>query len=344
MKKVENRLFKYLKEYFTIYLTRQKNCSSHTIIACKQTWNIFLKYIRDTNNVKLEKINFNDITVKVVTTFLDKMEVERNWSVITRNHRLACIRSFFKYASNVESILIVYYEQLKSIPLKKNIDKHHTMEFMSMESLKILLQQPDTSTKMGIRDLFFMVLMYDTAARDCEMLGMKLCDFNVKEKTVYLMGKGSKVRLVPITDDTIKHFQRYASIYHANNDGTSPMFYTIHRNQRTPMSDDNVARFIRKYSIKAKEICPEMPEKVHPHMFRRSRAMHLYRSGMPLALLSEWLGHENPETTLIYAYADTEMKREAIEKATTNNSIQTNIENPIWEDNEDIIRQLCGLG
>lgn len=187
MKKVENRLFKYLKEYFTIYLTRQKNCSSHTIIACKQTWNIFLKYIRDTNNVKLEKINFDDITVKVVTTFLDKMEVERNWSVITRNHRLACIRSFFKYASNVEPILIVYYEQLKSIPLKKNIDKHHTMEFMSMESLKILLQQPDTSTKMGIRDLFFMVLMYDTVARDCEMLGMKLCDFNVKEKTVQTM-------------------------------------------------------------------------------------------------------------------------------------------------------------
>lgn len=343
MRKVENKLFKYLKEYFTIYLTKQKNCSSHTITACQQTWNMFLKYIKDTQNIQLEKISFDDITARVVTDFLDKMEEDKDWSATTRNHRLSCIRSFFKYLANVEPIFVIYYEQLNGIPLKKVVDKSHTMEFMSPESIKILLQQPNTSTKMGIRDLFFMVLMYDTAARDCEMLGMRLCDFNVKKKTVYLMGKGSKPRLVPITDDTVKHFQKYASIYHAKNDGTSPMFYTIHRNQRTPMSDDNVARFIDKYSIKAKEICPEMPRKVHPHMFRRSRAMHLYRSGMPLALLSEWLGHKNPETTLIYAYADTEMKRKAIEKATESYSIIKSTNIPIWEDNEDIIRKLCGL-
>jgi len=214
---------------------------------------------------------------------------------------------------------------------------------MSVEAVKILLQQPDTSTKQGIRDLFFMVLMYDTAARDCEMLGMRVCDFNPNEKVVYLMGKGSKPRLVPVTDDTVKHFHNYINICHQGSDGTQSMFYTIHRQQKTPMSDDNVARFIKKYSDKAKEICPEIPTKVHPHMFRRSRAMHLYRSGMPLALLAEWLGHENLETTLIYSYADTEMKREAIEKATANSPIKMNTEISIWEGNEDIISRLCGL-
>lgn len=343
MKREENKLFKYLKEYFTVYLPKQKNCSSHTITACQQTWNIFLNYIRDSLNVKVDKISLDDISNEAITNFLDKMENERNWSISTRNHRLSCIRSFFKYLANVEPILVIYYERLNRIPLKKDVDKSHTMEFMSPESIKILLQQPDTSTKMGIRDLFFMILMYDTAARDCEMLGMKFCDFNSKEKTVYLMGKGSKPRLVPVTDDTVKHFKKYANIFHSTNDGETPMFYTIHRNQKTPMSDDNVARFIKNYSNKAKMICTEMPEKVHPHMFRRSRAMHLYRSGMPLALLAEWLGHSNPETTLIYAYADTEMKREAIEKATADNSIDTNIEVPIWENNEDIIKKLCGL-
>lgn len=343
MKKEENKLFKYIKEYFTVYLPKQKNCSTHTIIACRQTWNILLKYMSDTLNVKLENLNFNDFNNQTVIGFLDKMEIEREWSASTRNQRLACIRSFFKYVTNVEPILVIYYEELKGIPLKKDVNKSRVMEFMSTEAVKVLLQQPDTSTKMGIRDLFFMVLMYDTAARDCEMLGMRLCDFNEKDKTVYLMGKGSKPRLVPVTDDTVKHFHKYTSIYHLNSEGTEPMFYTIHRHQKTPMSDDNVARFINKYSSKARKICLEMPEKVHPHMFRRSRAMHLYRSGMPLALLAEWLGHENPETTLIYAYADTEMKRDAIEKAAPNSPIKTNSEIPIWEDNEDIIRKLCGL-
>ena len=75
-------------------------------------------------------------------------------------------------------------------------------------------------------------------------------------------------------------------------------------------------------------------------MFRHSRAMHLYQGGMPLAILSEFLGHEDPETTLIYAYADTEMKRNAVNKAASCTYIQ-NIDDasPVWE-NPDIINQL----
>jgi hypothetical protein len=79
-------------------------------------------------------------------------------------------------------------------------------------------------------------------------------------------------------------------------------------------------------------------------MFRRTRSMHLYRAGMPLALLSEWLGHENPETSLIYAYADTEMKREAIRKATRNNNpLNVNKIQAFWKNDDELIRQLYGL-
>ena len=60
----------------------------------------------------------------------------------------------------------------------------------------------------------------------------------------------------------------------------------------------------------------DIPGKLHPHMLRHTRAMHLYRNGMPLVLLSEWLGHASLETTMVYAYADTEMKRQAIAKET----------------------------
>lgn len=291
----------------------------------------------------MEDISFQDLNSKTVTDFLEQMEEKRNWTHATRNQRLGCIRSFFRYAASVEPTLVLYLEDLNGIPLKKDTDTSHVMEFMSQEAVKVLLQQPDTSKKLGIRDKFFMVLMYDTAARDCEMLGMHLCDLDATSKTVYLMGKGSKPRLVPVTVNTIKHFKNYIKVYHEGSVGTEPMFYTIHRHQKTPMSDDNVARFIKKYCSEARKFCAEVPENVHPHMFRRSRAMHLYRSGMPLALLAEWLGHENPETTLIYAYADTEMKRKAIEKASGNSPLNALEETGIWENNEDIIRRLCGL-
>ena len=88
-----------------------------------------------------------------------------------------------------------------------------------------------------------------------------------------------------------------------------------------------------------------VPEKVTPHMFRHSRALSLYRKGVPLPLIAEWLGHSNLETTLIYAYADTEMKRAAIEKAIGQNhplrSTETFIEEHLLDD--DMIKKLYGL-
>lgn len=70
--------------------------------------------------------------------------------------------------------------------------------------------------------------------------------------------------------------------------------------------------------------------------------MHLYRAGMPLAILAEFLGHEDPETTLIYAFADTEMKREAIEKAKGDIVALPNYEEKgFWEGDNDIIARLC---
>ena len=69
---------------------------------------------------------------------------------------------------------------------------------------------------------------------------------------------------------------------------------------------------------------------------------YLDQAGMPLALLTEWLGHADPETTLIYAHADTEMKRQALEKANSATS-QSPLPAPLWHDREDIIQRLCGL-
>ena len=110
------------------------------------------------------------------------------------------------------------------------------------------------------------------------------------------------------------------------------------------MSADNIAKFITRYAKQARQVCPEVPIRVHPHMFRRSRAMHLYRNGMPLVLISEFLGHENPETTLIYASSDIEMKRKAIYKASSY-LVLPNAHDavPIWENDDEVIRRLYGL-
>ncbi len=111
------------------------------------------------------------------------------------------------------------------------------------------------------------------------------------------------------------------------------------------MSDENVRRIIHKYADSARACCKTIPINVHPHMFRHSRAMHLYQNGMELILISQWLGHAQIETTLVYAYADTEMKRKAIESATQGDNIlrtKDSFERYTITD-ETMLKRLCGL-
>ena len=97
---------------------------------------------------------------------------------------------------------------------------------------------------------------------------------------------------------------------------------------------------MNKYASIAKNKCPEVPEKVHPH-FRHTRAMHLYQHGMNLSLIFQWFGHRQFTTTLVYAHADTEAKRKAIEKAMGNDTICS--ESSYEIDNEEKLKRLYGL-
>ena len=108
--------------------------------------------------------------------------------------------------------------------------------------------------------------------------------------------------MTPISEKILPSFFRYRDRFLPDNDPESLLFYTERKGIRTPMSDDNVARFMNKYEKMVRESDPEYPH-LHPHLLRRSRAMNLYIHGMPLPLISEWLGHTQLETTTIYAQA-----------------------------------------
>lgn len=345
-KKKDDKLFCLVRDFLTVYLPEQRCCSLNTVKSYRETLNILLDYVIKVKHVPLRQITFATLNYQLVSDFLDWLEKERNCSISTRNHRMSCIRSFFKYAVNMEPTVNASLIDLGKIPVKKDM-KSKVMEFMSEEALQVVLAQPDTGTKKGIRNLFFMILMYDTAARNQEMLDLKVKDIvaNTKTPCVYLSGKGMKRRIVPITLKTVQHFQRYIGLFQQECNSDQFLFYTTNKGVKHQMSDDNVARFLKVYGIAASKSCKAVPEKIHPHMFRRTRAMHLYRSGMPLALLSEWLGHEDQETSLIYAYADTEMKRKAIEQATSESNPLNERDDSAsyWKDDDEIIRRLYGL-
>lgn len=229
---------------------------------------------------------------------------------------------------------------------RRKTEKKLIVDHFSEAALDAMLKQPNTRSKTGHRDQFYMILLYDTGARDCEILGLKLRDIvtDVNSPYVIIRGKGNKIRTVPIMQESVLHYKSYIKRFHTDRKENDFLFYTVIHGEKQPMSDDNVGRFIKKYASIARLECHEVPTRVTPHMFRHSRSLHLYRKGVPLPLISEWLGHSNLETTLIYAYADIEMKRVAIEKATDeNHPIRNSEQFNVTKLDDDTIKQLYGL-
>lgn len=346
MNKESQIFFRMIRDFLTVYLPKQKAASPNTIKAYRDTINIFLDYSKMTCSVPLQKLSFPCITQKHVEIFLEWLESQRNYSVSSRNQRLSGLKSFYRYAAGKDKTLMIYYQEILNIPKKKQ-PKGHEIKFFSESALQGILGEPDIQKKNGYRDLIFMILLYDTAARLQELLDIHLQDVHLESESPYIMltGKGRKTRLVPIMKKTTEHLKKYIERFHASSSGSTFLFYISRKGQHSAMSPDNAEKFIKRYGIAAHEKNSEVPEHLYPHLFRHSRSMHLYRNEMPLPLLAEWLGHSQMETTITYyANADTKMKKEAIEKATTGlNPLFRDNPDINWEDDDEMLKKLYGL-
>jgi len=339
-------LFGLIHDFFMEHLPKQKRSSRHTIKAYREAMNALLGFVQREKGLNLHEITFKMIDSSMLANFLENIE-RQGCSVSTRNHRLNCIRSFYNYAAKMEPAAVFYREEVQKVP-KKNSPKLEIVEYMSEAAVKAILEQPNVSIKKGLRDQFLMILLYDTGARIQELMDIRLKDVHAgKTPTVTLHGKGDKIRTVPLMEKTMEHFRRYVGVYHRNEPVYSDqyLFYTHRNGQNGKMCEDTARRFIRSYGAMAKKRCSEVPDNVHPHLWRHSRAMHLYQNGMDLVLVSQWLGHAKLDTTLIYARADTEQKRKAIEAATAQGSpLRESIDAQRYTiSDDDVIRQLYGL-
>ncbi|WRK53383.1 tyrosine-type recombinase/integrase [Coprobacillaceae bacterium CR2/5/TPMF4] len=194
-------------------------------------------------------------------------------------------------------------------------EKNQLKEELSIKQVHAILSQPNINKRKGRRDCCLMTILYDTGCRCDELLSLKLKDlrFNKDVCDIKILGKGRKYRATPLSKQATKILKTYLQEEKII-DNEQYLFSTNYNGFKHKMSADNVDRILSKYENELRTLGFEIPH-LHPHLFRHTRAMHLYKNGVSLSLISQWLGHSNLETTLIYAYADTEMKRKAIDKA-----------------------------
>ena len=341
-----NGLFVLLRDYFKSYLPVVRKSSPHTIRTYQVAIEQFLDYIKEKHGINFYEITIEMINRDTVIAYLDYLDTVKGCCITTRNHRLNCINGFCKYASSFNMEAATCWNTIQSI--KRVRCETKPVGYMSMEEIETLLAQPDSSTRMGLRDTFLMLFLYQTGARVQELVNVRIKDISFGSASVVtLRGKGSKVRCIPLRNQFASHLMKYLETFHPTFEPYSDdyLFFTMRNGMHSRMTEDNVRRLVHKYGQMAKVKCPEIPDNVHPHLFRHSRAMHLYQNGVALPLVSEWLGHSRLDTTLIYAHADTEQKRKAIEKAIPEESTLKQFLNSdrYSINDEETIKQLYGL-
>ncbi len=343
MKLKDEAFYRTVRDFLSIYLVKQKNYSPNTQRSYKEAINLLLLYFKEELGLEYFNVGFENLTYKNISGFLTWLETTRNCSASTVNLRLMALRSFVKYAGIIDPTYIYLQMDVRNVDTRKC--KSKVVEFLSVPAMEVLMEQPNRNKKNGFRDYCFMKLMYDTAARCQELVDVRIGDINIHNAhpVIYLTGKGQKMRIVPLSAGIVSLLKDYLEAMHPIDlrKDTDYLFYTTIHGERHKMSTDTVSLFMKKYGAAGRTECMEIPERVHPHQLRHSRAMHLYRSGMPLVLLSEFLGHSDVNTTRIYAWADTEMKRQAIQQA-TGHIVSTDVK-PIWENDEQMIKRLYGL-
>ena len=332
-------LWRYVRGYLTIYLPRLRVLSPRTVDSYRQSISMYCAFLKEHNRVDFSKASFDHITRDSVMEFIRSLR-SRDCKASTCNLRLSSLKSFLKYCADEDIGLYSIYQDVRRIPAMKA--PRMPVGYMSEIAVKTLLAQPDMKTEKGMRNRMIVILLYDGGVRVQELVDLKVSDLQLRAKHPFMTvtGKGSKTRSVPLMDKTVAHLKEYLRRFHTPPDDRTgqPLFYSIRSGVPQKLSTDAVGVMLKKYAKSAREKCPEVPERVHPHLFRHTRAMDLYRAGMPLSYVAQFLGHVNVNTTDIYASADIGMLRDAMQKADP----ELAKEIPRWKD-EESLKKLCGL-
>lgn len=302
----------HLTEFLSHYLPELKNISTNTISSYCDAFRLFLGYCQDVEGMRIEKLSIDDLTPELVDHFLQWLRIERNNGTATRSQRLAAIRSFVKYLQIKEPRLLLNFQQILAIPVKRAERK--AINPLTKEAIALILRQPDTSTLSGRRDATILCFLYDTAARVQEICDLRIEDVRLDyPASVKILGKGRKTRVVPILPATAQNLKKYLTEMHMLAPEKSHLPLFMNRNGQK-LTRAGVTYILNKYAKAASVIDPSIPEKIPPHLMRHTKAMHIYDADNDLVHVRDFLGHSDIKTTDIYARSSLTMKQKALER------------------------------
>ena len=352
MKINDKKLWTTYKTYRTHYLPTVRRQSINSILACQNSVDLFVDFIEKVYKTQFSQIDISFFSAEKIVAFGEWLEKDKHNLPTTINNRITCLKQFCKYLLKERVMDVIDYYDIQNIKKMPDL-RPHQLEWLTVEELEIVFYNFNKSNKIGFRNWMIIKFLYETGCRIQELLNIKLKDISIHKDgtgTVRLLGKGNKERYNPLQSNFVSQLNKYFGIFHKNMDLNEYLFYTVKRDSdsycelHSKMSSDTPELMLKNYEKELKKINPSQKH-LHCHLFRHTRAMHLYAiAGVDLNIVSDWLGHSSIETTqLYYARATLDMKRAAVNKLEENLGFILGDIHLDIEDDEESLKKLYGL-
>ncbi len=272
---------------FLTHVRVEKGLSANTVSAYRRDLQKFEAFIQK-RKLALEKISSDDLVDFLAGLYRQKLESR------TVARHLVTLRNFFRFAQMQELISADPSVNLESPKIRRSLPG-----YLKLEEVERLLEQPDSSTALGLRNRAMLEVLYSTGLRVSELIGLQVADLDAKVGCVRCIGKGDKERIVPVGRKALHVVEKYLSESRPNLLGKSRSGGTsLFVNRRGgPLSRVGVWKILSAYGRRA-----GLRVALTPHMLRHSFATHLLERGADLRSVQLMLGHADISTTQIYTH------------------------------------------
>lgn len=304
-----------LAPYITTFLRERlpvdRRASEHTCDTYAHAFRLLFQFAASQLGTTPSQLHLEQIDAPLVLAFLKHIETERKNGAVTRNARLAAIKSFIRYIEYQVPSALDQVRQILAIPVKKADTK--LVPHLTMEEMQPLLNAPDPNTRLGIRDRAMLDVCLAAGLRVSELVGLRVDDVSFQPRpAVRVLGKGKRERILPLWKQTSANLRAWLAI---RGEAAVPELFLNARGGA--MTRGGFEYVLKKHVASAKSACPSLGSKrVSPHTLRHTCGMLTLKATRDIRKVALWLGHSSVQTTEMYLRADPTEKLEAVSAVT----------------------------
>lgn len=336
-----NQLGSLVYSFFEDQLKCQKGLRQASIRSYRDALQLFLLFVAEDAGCKLTRLSLSDLTGERVRRFLTHLEQKRHNQVRTRNHRLAAIRSFFDYLAIREPTMLAVGQYVAAIPVKRTSPSQTV--YLEHDEINALFAGLAPTGPFALRDRALLLFLYNTGARVQEVADLRISHLDfAPQPRVRLHGKGDKWRICPLWAKTASLLKQLLEKRSSPVSPESPVF--VSRNG-TALTRFGIYKIVNRHTGEMpKKRADGQLQKISPHIFRHTTAVHLLAAGVEVNVIRAWLGHVSLNTTNRYAEINLKMKAEALKTCEPPVSISPELpRRPVWRDDPSLLKWLQSL-